>query len=128
LSGSAPAAIGPHTPSPPEPFLAALHAEQTAVQALLQHTPSTQKLLEHSLPAPQAAPLACFGRQLLAWQKYPAAHCESFAHRIGQAPLAPLHTKGVQDGLPLAPAASVVHVPGAALHTLQPPSHPFWQQ
>ncbi len=47
LSGSAPAAIGPHTPSSPLPFLAWVHATQVPLQDVSQQTPSTQA------PAPQ---------------------------------------------------------------------------
>ena len=51
LSGSAPAAMGPQTPLAPAPFLAAEHAWQRPVQAVAQHTPSTQKPEEQSLPS-----------------------------------------------------------------------------
>lgn len=47
LSGSAAAAMFPHTPSAPVPFFAALHARQVPPQAESQHTPSTQFPLAH---------------------------------------------------------------------------------
>lgn len=48
LSGSVPAAMLPHVPFAPDPFFAVVHAWQTALHALLQHTPSTHWLLAHS--------------------------------------------------------------------------------
>jgi hypothetical protein len=66
LSGSAPAAMGPQVPSEPEPFLLAVQALHRPVQAEPQQTPSTQKVEEHSLPAPHAAPST-----LGAWQVLP---------------------------------------------------------
>src|SRR6185437_833463 len=47
LSGSVPLLMSPQVPSTPLPFLAAVHAWQVPVQAVLQHTPSTQSPLEH---------------------------------------------------------------------------------
>jgi hypothetical protein len=54
-SGSANCGMNPQVPLLP-PVLAALHAWQLPEQALRQHTPSTQKPLRHSLPAPHATP------------------------------------------------------------------------
>jgi hypothetical protein len=56
LSGSVPAAIGPHTPFAPPPFFAVLHAWQSPVHALLQHTPSAQKPLAQSDPTEHGPP------------------------------------------------------------------------
>jgi len=56
LFGLRPAATLPQVPSAPWPFIAALQAVHTPVQAVLQHTPSTQKPLVHSVPAVQAVP------------------------------------------------------------------------
>jgi hypothetical protein len=42
LSGSEPAAIRPHSPSWPAPFLADVHASHVPEHALSQHTPSMQ--------------------------------------------------------------------------------------
>lgn len=42
LSGSVETAMFPHVPSAPEPFFTALHAWHVPVQAVVQHTPSTQ--------------------------------------------------------------------------------------
>jgi hypothetical protein len=58
--GLVPAATGPHTPSVPEPWNAAVQAWQAPVQAVLQQTPSTQKPLAHCLPSPpvHVTPLA----------------------------------------------------------------------
>jgi len=67
-SGSVPAAMGPHVPSVPAPFLAALHAWQSPVQALEQHTPSTQRALAHWSAAVQVAPTAPVGTQALPLQ------------------------------------------------------------
>jgi len=55
--GSVPAATGPQVPSTPLPFLAAVHAVQVAVQAVLQQAPSTQKPDEHCDAIVQAEPL-----------------------------------------------------------------------
>jgi hypothetical protein len=60
LSGSVPRAMGPQTPSAPEPFLAVVQALHRPVQAEPQQTPSTQKPVEqvaavtHGVPAPAA--------------------------------------------------------------------------
>jgi hypothetical protein len=56
--GSVPAAIGPHVPSLPWPFRAAVQAWQVPVQAVSQHTPSAQLPLVQSLPALHFFPLA----------------------------------------------------------------------
>lgn len=58
VSGSVPAAMKPHVPSPPPPapFFAAVHASHLAPQSELQHTPSTQKPLWHCGPVLQLAP------------------------------------------------------------------------
>src|SRR5689334_10246085 len=58
LSGSRPAATRPQVPSAPEPFFTAVHALQSVLQAVLQHTPSAQKPEVHSPFAAHAAPLA----------------------------------------------------------------------
>jgi hypothetical protein len=50
------------------PVLAAVHAMQVAPQALLQHTPSTQKPLAHSLAAVHAVPLTFLATHWLALQ------------------------------------------------------------
>jgi hypothetical protein len=42
VSGSAPAAITPHTPSAPLPFFEFEHALQVPAHAVSQHTPSAQ--------------------------------------------------------------------------------------
>jgi hypothetical protein len=49
---------GPHVPLAPCPFLIVEQASQSPVQALLQHTASTQLLLRHSVPMAQASPFA----------------------------------------------------------------------
>lgn len=54
LSGSVPAATLPHVPFVPPPFFAAEHATQTPLQAVAQHTVSTQNPLAH--PVPQGCP------------------------------------------------------------------------
>jgi hypothetical protein len=59
LSGSVPAAMLPQVPFAPEPFLAALQAWQVPLHAVLQHTPSTQKLmLMGQIVLPQQLPAA----------------------------------------------------------------------
>jgi hypothetical protein len=56
LSGSVVAAMNEQVPSGPLPFFALVHALQALVHAVLQQTPSTQKLLRHSDAAVHAAP------------------------------------------------------------------------
>jgi hypothetical protein len=51
--GSDPFTIGPHVPFVPCPLRAAVHAWHVPPHAVLQQTPSTQKLLKHSAPAAQ---------------------------------------------------------------------------
>jgi hypothetical protein len=82
LFGSFPAATGPHEPSAPEPFLAAVHAMHVPVQAALQQTPSAQKPLRHWLAAVQATPLAAFGVQTPLAQYSVLAHCASSAQAV----------------------------------------------
>ena len=53
-SPAVPSSLGVHTPMLPR----TLHASHALMQAVLQHTPSTQWPLEHSFPAPHAAPFA----------------------------------------------------------------------
>ena len=50
LSGSVPARMGPKVPLVPPPFLATEQAWQRPAQALLQQTPSTQKVDAHTAP------------------------------------------------------------------------------
>src|SRR6202042_3619142 len=67
-SGSVEAAIGPQVPSEPEPFFAAEQAWQVPVQAVAQHTPSTQPpplVGSHSRLVEQDAPGAMY------WQVVP---------------------------------------------------------
>jgi hypothetical protein len=70
FKGSVPAAIGPQVPSLPLPFNVAVHASQDVLQAVSQHTPSTQLPVLHSPHWPatlqsvwrlQVAPLAFSG-------------------------------------------------------------------
>jgi hypothetical protein len=60
LSGSVPTVTGAHVPFVP-PVLAFVHASQVALHAVLQQTPSAQKLLEHSFVPAQICPLVFFG-------------------------------------------------------------------
>ncbi len=55
-AGSVPAATGPQVPSAPWPFFAAEHAVHDEVHAESQHTPSTQKPVEHWSPEVHAIP------------------------------------------------------------------------
>jgi hypothetical protein len=61
-------ATGPHSPSIPSVFFAALQALQSDVQDVAQHTLSTQKPLEHSVVAAHGAPLFFFPLQMPASQ------------------------------------------------------------
>ena len=89
LSGSVPTAMLPHVPFAPEPFFAVVHAWQVAVQAVLQHTPSTHWLLVHSPFCPHGVPFAYS------------------AHEV-----APLHSVGPGHSLSgSSPAMMVAHTP-----------------
>jgi hypothetical protein len=68
LSGSRLSPMFPHVPSAPPPFFNDEHAWQRPVQALLQHTPSMQLPLTHSLPPPHVAPSIFFGTHALMTQ------------------------------------------------------------
>src|SRR5215471_17790879 len=63
LSGSVPALMGAQVPFAP-PVFAAEQAKHRPGQPVLQHTPSTQALLLHSLPPAHVAPLAFLAVQL----------------------------------------------------------------
>jgi hypothetical protein len=54
--GSVPAMTEPQAPSAPVPFMAAEHAWQRPLQAVLQQTPSTQKPEVHWLAVVQGPP------------------------------------------------------------------------
>jgi hypothetical protein len=60
-SGSMPSRTTPHWPSAPETLFAARHVMQVPVQAVLQHTPSTQLPLLHSFSPAQATPFVFLG-------------------------------------------------------------------
>ena len=98
---------------------AMLQASQAAPQAVLQHTPSMQLPLTHWLLPPQATPLASLGMQVLVLQKSPAMQLASVAQVAGQVAAAPLHTYGVQEGVPEEPSGRLVQVPSEPT-TLQP--------
>jgi hypothetical protein len=77
---------------PPEPAASsvqlpgvALHSSHEPAHALLQHTPSAQKPLEHSSAAPQAWPGVFFGPQLEPVQKFPAEQSAWLAQLVLQA-------------------------------------------
>jgi hypothetical protein len=99
------------------------------LQVVLQHTPSTQLPLPHSLAAPQVSPLAFTSVQAPALQKWPAVHWESVEQVVGQeAP--PPHTNGAQEGAPTPPAATAVQVPSRPgwLQVSQAPAQAVSQQ
>ena len=83
-----------HVPIDP----ATLHAWHWFLQSLLQHTPSTQKLLVHSLLAPQATPFAFFGAHEVTAQYVPEAHAESLVQVGGHDPRVPQFSNGEHDG------------------------------
>jgi hypothetical protein len=60
-SGSVPTLTGPHTPLPPDAFLAAAHVWHVPLQGLSQQKPSMQLPLEHWLALVQVAPLVWSG-------------------------------------------------------------------
>src|SRR5262249_25669706 len=57
-SGSVPAATGPHAPSAPDAFFAALHAMHVELHASAQQKPSMQKPEAHWGPTAQDDPVA----------------------------------------------------------------------
>jgi hypothetical protein len=57
-----------HVPSAGAPS-AAVHTSQPPVQAALQHTPSVQYPVTHSVPAEQPVPVGSFGTQLPVTQR-----------------------------------------------------------
>jgi hypothetical protein len=74
-----------HAPTAPE----TLHALQDPRQAVLQHTPSTQRLEAHELAAVHGNPLPFLGTQVPLKQNLPAMHWPSEVHALGQSVLAP---------------------------------------
>jgi hypothetical protein len=85
-SGFRPAATGPQVPSVPWPFFAAVHARQRPVQALLQHTPSTQKPDWQSAEAEHATPLAAGTTHALPTQAAPVSQSALVVHEVSHAP------------------------------------------
>jgi hypothetical protein len=95
----------------------------------LQQTPSTQKLLRHSLEAAQVRPASFFGRQRPDSQRLPALQSASAAQVVLQAP------RPSQVLRPHSPAASVPAEVGVqpptspgTLQATQAPSHALLQQ
>jgi hypothetical protein len=108
-----PSGIGPQVPSA-RPVRTARHPWHRPVQATLQHTPSAQKPVPHSVPALQVAPGALSDTQL------PLVHLPAPAAPPAQSVLAlhvdghvswPLQTYGAQLGVPGSPLATGVQVP-----------------
>jgi hypothetical protein len=60
--------MGPQKPFRPEPFFAAVQAWHAGVQAVAQHTPSTQKPLAHSFVAAHVKPALFCGTHTAAEQ------------------------------------------------------------
>jgi hypothetical protein len=73
------------------------HERQAPWQGSAQHTPSTQKVLAHSVPFTHDCPF-CLGPQLPATQACPAWQSASVVHFVLQAPAA--HLKGAQARTP----------------------------
>lgn len=110
--------MGPHAPSAPAPFLAAEQPWQSPVQAVLQHTESTQLPLAHSVPFVHAPPFPIFPEHWPPEQK-PLAQSASTVQVVLQA-VAP-HTNGAQGVV-----APVVQVPAplqAAAKVCEPDAH-----
>src|SRR6185369_11124094 len=93
------------------PFFAAVHAMQRPVHEVVQQTPSTQKPLEHSLPAPHTVPMGPGVHTPPPSQTLPPVHSLS-----GSAPL------GMGLQAPFAPPVL------AWLHARQVPAHAVMQQ
>jgi hypothetical protein len=119
----------------------AAHVWQLPVQPPLQQYPSLHaNEPEHSrhpatmqspeLPMLQEPPCARRAWQIPpAAQKKPLAQSVSTAQVVGQLPDVPSQKYVPHAGLaPLEPFATLVHVPGVALQTSQPPAHGLSQQ
>ena len=65
FAGSVPSFTLPHVPSAASPVSFARHETHVPLQAVLQHTLSTQKPERHSAPAEQAWPGVCCAVQVL---------------------------------------------------------------
>jgi hypothetical protein len=99
-SGSAPAAIGSHTPFVPYPFFATEQAAQSPPHAVPQQTLSAQKPLAHSAGAVHVAPVT----------------------------LSPVHTPPAHVNCPQLVVPPSLHVPAplqvSGLLTVVGPAHP----
>ena len=73
-------------------------------------------------------PFGCCPTHAPPAQYAPAAQLASPAQLVGHPDVVPWHRYGAQLGLPLAPAPSSVHVPGATWHASHAPLHPVRQQ
>ena len=99
---------------PPAPRLQASHAPP--VQAVPQHTPSTQKFEAHWLVEVQLLPLGCRGMQAPLWQYAVLAQFASTVQLVGQLWLVPSQTRLLAHaGTPARPATT-----GAQLVPLAP--------
>jgi hypothetical protein len=88
FAGSVAVMIGPHVPSVPWPLIAAVQASQVPAQALLQQTPSTQKLDKHAALLPHIAPRSSL--QVLAPLQEPLTHSLSGSVAVMIGPHVPL--------------------------------------
>jgi hypothetical protein len=86
--------MGPHVPSAPDPFFAAVHAWHGPSHAALQHTPSTQLPLVHSGPDAQDCPLPRITVQIEPLQNDAGAQSVFAEHELEHAP--DTHLKGAQ--------------------------------
>lgn len=102
LPGSVPAATLPHTPSEPPPFKAALQAWQGPLQAVLQHSPSTQKAPALQMLLPQqftVLPTHCEPQQKLGLKQHwlVPGQCGSVAMQMASATWPSASSPGAPD-------------------------------
>jgi hypothetical protein len=76
----------------------------------------------------QPEPLPDFGKQLPLEHQWLELHWLSVVQVPGQLGFTPSQTNGAHAGEPALPCATMVQLPGLALHTSQPPPQAVLQQ
>jgi hypothetical protein len=116
-----PAARFPHTPG----ASGELQASQAPAQAVLQHTPSTQKPDLHWFPEVHRVPLDGSARHRTPVHWKPSWHSRSVVHLPGHTAALPEQANGAQDGTPWLPAGTWVQTPSepGTSQALHSPTH-----
>ena len=107
-----------------------LHASHAPPHPLSQQYPSTHCPLWHCRARVHTDPVPTAGTHSPAvLHQNPPAHSPSVPQPPGQYPCTPSHVCGAHGGdTPGCPAPRTWHVPGAELHSSQPPAHALSQQ